>query len=370
LNQQGSAPNVETFEIDSAIMDVPSGGSHVRTAPDRRATMAEVAAAAGVSVPTVSKVVNGRPDVSPATRRRVEEVLRHRNYSPPRSRTRERVGLMDLVFVDLGSPWAMEILAGVEEVAHRADMGVVVSAVHGRKRTRPDRRWLEQLAARRSDGVLLILSELSPAQQAQLDELGIPVVIVDPAGAPGPGVPSVGATNWAGGVAATEHLIGLGHTRIAVIGGPTDVLCSRARVDGYRAAMNAAGLKIPSGYVRTGDFLSPTGYRETLVLLGQAKPPTAIFVCADQMALGAYEALYERGLRVPDDVSIVGFDDLKEARWGIPPLTTVRQPLAEMAGMGARMLLSLINGEELDTHRVELSTSLVLRSSTAAPAGG
>jgi LacI family transcriptional regulator len=339
----------------------------VRTAPDRRATMAEVAAAAGVSVPTVSKVVNGRPDVSPATRRRVEEVLRHSNYSPPRSRSRERVGLMDLVFVDLGSPWAMEILAGVEEVAHRADMGVVVSAVHGRKRTRPDRRWLEQLAARRSDGVLLILSELSPAQQAQLDELGIPVVIVDPAGAPGPGVPSVGATNWAGGVAATEHLIALGHTRIAVIGGPTDVLCSRARVDGYRAAMNAAGLKIPAGYIRTGDFLSPTGYRETLVLLGQTRPPTAIFVCADQMALGAYEALYERGLRVPDDVSIIGFDDLKEARWGIPPLTTVRQPLAEMAGMGARMLLSLINGEELDTHRVELSTSLILRSSTAPP---
>jgi len=226
---------------------------------------------------------------------------------------------------------------------------------------------LENLAARRSDGVLLVLSELSPAQQAHLANLGIPVVIVDPAGAPDPAVPSVGATNWAGGVAATEHLIGLGHKRIAVIGGPTDVLCSRARVDGYRAAMNAAGLKIPAGFVRTGDFLSPTGYRETLVLLSQPRPPTAIFVCADQMALGAYEALYERGLRVPDDVSIVGFDDLEEARWAIPPLTTVRQPLAEMAGMGTRMLLQLIDGDELDMLRVELSTSLVVRSSTAEP---
>ncbi|GIJ45075.1 LacI family transcriptional regulator [Virgisporangium aliadipatigenens] len=337
---------------------------------DRRATMAEVAAAAGVSVPTVSKVVNGRPDVSPSTRQRVEEVLRTRNYSPPRARARNRVGLIDLVFVDLGSPWAMEVLAGVEEVAHRAETGVVVSAVHGRRRTRPDRRWLEQLATRRSDGVLLVLSELSAAQQAQLDELGIPVVIVDPAGAPGPDVPSVGATNWAGGVSATEHLISLGHKRIAVIGGPTDVLCSRARVDGYRAAMNAAGLKVPSSYVRTGDFLSPTGYRETLTLLDQARPPTAVFVCADQMALGAYEALYERGMRVPDDMSIVGFDDLEEARWGIPPLTTVRQPLVEMAAMGTRMLLSLVSGEELDTPRVELSTSLVLRSSTASPAPG
>jgi len=294
-------------------------------------------------------------------------VLRERGYSLPHARSRDRVGLIDLVFVDLGSPWAMEILAGVEEVTHRAGTGVVVSAVHGRRRTRPHRRWLENLAARRSDGVLLVLSELSPAQQAHLTKLGIPVVIVDPAGAPDPAVPSVGATNWAGGVAATEHLIGLGHKRIAVIGGPTDVLCSRARVDGYRAAMNAAGLKIPAGFVRTGDFLSPTGYRETLVLLSQPRPPTAIFVCADQMALGAYEALYERGLRVPDDVSIVGFDDLEEARWAIPPLTTVRQPLAEMAGMGTRMLLQLIDGDELDMLRVELSTSLVVRSSTAEP---
>ena len=346
-------------------MTTPLRTPHATT--DRRATMAEVAAAAGVSVPTVSKVVNGRPDVAAATRRRVEEVLRERGYSLPHARSRDRVGLIDLVFVDLGSPWAMEILAGVEEVTHRAGTGVVVSAVHGRRRTRPHRRWLETLAARRSDGVLLVLSELSPAQQAHLANLGIPVVIVDPAGAPDPAVPSVGATNWAGGVAATEHLIGLGHKRIAVIGGPTDVLCSRARVDGYRAAMNAAGLKIPAGFVRTGDFLSPTGYRETLVLLSQPRPPTAIFVCADQMALGAYEALYERGLRVPDDVSIVGFDDLEEARWAIPPLTTVRQPLAEMAGMGTRMLLQLIDGDELDMLRVELSTSLVVRSSTAEP---
>lgn len=336
-------------------------------ATERRATMSEIAVAAGVSVPTVSKVVNGRPDVAPATRRRVEEVLRDRGYAPPRARPRDRIGLIDLVFVDLGSPWAMKILAGVEEVAHRVGSGVVVSAVHGRRRTRPDRRWLENLAERRSDGVLLILSDLSAGQQAQLSDLGIPVVIVDPAGAPGPGVPAVGATNWAGGVTATEHLIELGHQRIAVIGGPTDVLCSRARVDGYRAAMNAAGLNTPAGYIRTGDFLSPTGYRETLALLDLPLPPTAVFVCADQMALGAYEALYERGVRVPDDMSIVGFDDLEEARWGIPPLTTVRQPLAEMASMGARMLMSLINGEELDTVRVELATSLVIRSSTAPP---
>jgi LacI family transcriptional regulator len=330
--------------------------------------MSEIAAAAGVSIPTVSKVVNGRRDVAPATRERVEDLLRQHSYQPRRAAPASRVGLIDLVFVDLGSRWAMQILAGVEEVTHRAGTGVVVSAVHGRARTRPDRRWLENLAARRSDGVLLILSELTPAQRNQLAELGIPVVIVDPAGQPDPGVPSVGATNWAGGLAATEHLLGLGHERIAVIGGPTDVLCSRARVDGYRAAMRAASLKIRPGYLRTGDFTSPTGYHETQALLDLPTPPTAIFACADEMARGAYEALYERGLRVPDDLSIVGFDDLEEARWAIPPLTTVRQPLTEMAGVATRMLLSLINGEDLDSTRMELATPLVVRASTSAPA--
>jgi LacI family transcriptional regulator, galactose operon repressor len=344
--------------------------------------MSEIAAAAGVSVPTVSKVVNGRPDVAPQTRQAIEKLLVARGYTSNRDNASKRagslrdpargnhatapVGLIDLVFVDLGSPWAMAILAGVEEVAYRAGTGVAVSAVHGRHRTRPDDRWLENLAARRCDGVLLILSELTARQQRRLVDLGVPVVIVDPAGAPPPGIPSVGATNWAGGLSAVEHLVSLGHSRVACIGGPTDVLCSRARVAGYRAAMGAAGLDIPSGYVRYGDFMSGTGYRQTMALLDLPEPPTAIFVCSDQMALGAYEALYERGIRVPDGMSIVGFDDLDEAKWAIPPLTTVRQPLSEMAGMATRMLLALIGGEELETNRVELSTSLVIRQSTRA----
>jgi len=332
----------------------------------RRATMSEIAAAAGVSVPTVSKVVNGRPDVAPRTRQAIEKLLIEHRYDAHRNRPRDKAGLIDLVFVDLGSPWAMAVLSGVEEVAYRLGAGVAVSAVHGRHRTRPDDRWLDSLETRRTDGVLLILSELTARQHRRLNKLGVPIVTVDPAGTPPPGIPSVGATNWAGGLSAVEHLISLGHTRVAVIGGPTDVLCSRARVDGYRAAMGAAGLAVPNGYVRYGDFMSVTGYQETMALLDLPEPPTAIFVCSDQMALGSYEALYERGMRVPDDMSIVGFDDLDEARWAIPPLTTVRQPLTEMAGVATRMLFNLIAGEELDSDRVELSTPLVLRASTRA----
>ncbi|WP_433342185.1 LacI family DNA-binding transcriptional regulator [Micromonospora sp. CA-111912] len=333
----------------------------------RRATLAEIAHAAGVSVPTVSKVLNGRPDVAPGTRQRVQTLLDERGYTARgSSRPAARAGLIDLVLRDLGSPWAMQIIDGVEEFAYRAGFGVVVSAVHGRHRNRPDRRWTEQLAARRCDGVLLVLSDISTGQRGQLDELGIPVVIIDPAGQPEANIPSVGATNWAGGRAATEHLLGLGHQRIAVIGGPAAVPCSRARVDGYRAAMDAAGRRIPAGYVRAGDFTSPSGYRETNALLDLTRPPTAIFACSDEMAWGAHEALYERGLRVPDDLSVVGFDDLDAARWVVPPLTTVRQPLTEMAGMAARMLLNLMDGEELGSHRIELATPLILRHSTRA----
>ncbi|GAB3697177.1 LacI family DNA-binding transcriptional regulator [Nocardiopsis oceani] len=335
----------------------------------RRPTLAEIAGEAGISVSTVSKVINGHLDVAVETRRQVERLLEHHRYQPRRHRERRTVGLIDLVFLDLGSPWAMEILTGVEEVTHDAGFGIVVSAVHDRKRSRPGRKWLDNIQARNSDGVVLVLSDLSSQQQAQLDALGIPVVIVDPVGDPARGVPTVGAANWDGGLTATEHLIGMGHQRIAMLTGPPDVMCSRARVDGYGSAMRDAGLSIPEGYVRHGDFLSGTGKEITEDLLGLPEPPTAIFAGSDQMARGAYEALYKRGMSVPDDVSVVGFDDLPEARWATPPLTTVRQPLRDMAQMATRMLFDLIGGNEPETTRVELSTRLIERDSTAPPKG-
>ncbi|PWV57421.1 LacI family DNA-binding transcriptional regulator [Nocardiopsis sp. L17-MgMaSL7] len=333
----------------------------------RRPTLAEIAGEAGVSVSTVSKVINGHLDVAAETRRQVERLLEHHRYQQRRHRKRRPVGLIDLVFLDLGSPWAMEILTGVEEVTHDAGFGVVVSAVHDRKRSRPGRKWLDNIQARRSDGVVLVLSELSSQQQEQLDALGVPVVLVDPVGDPAREIPAVGAANWDGGLTATEHLIGLGHRRVAMLAGPADVMCSRARVDGYRSAMRDAGLPVPDGYVSHGDFLAGTGKDLTEVLLDLPEPPTAIFAGSDQMARGAYEVLYKRGLRVPDDVSVVGFDDLPEARWATPPLTTVRQPLRDMAQMATRMLFDLVNGNEPETTRVELATRLVRRDSTAPP---
>ncbi|MFF9374140.1 LacI family DNA-binding transcriptional regulator [Streptomyces griseoluteus] len=337
-----------------------------KTAAKRSATLAEIAREAGVSAPTVSKVLNGRADVAAATRTRVEELLRTHGYRRRRAEV-TRSPLIELVFHELESAWAMEVIRGVENVARDAGLSVVLSESAGR--LTPGRTWADQVAGRRPHGVVLVLSGLDAAQQALLTSRSVPFVVMDPAGDPGADVPSVGATNWQGGLAATRHLIDLGHTRIGAIGGPSRMMCARARLDGYRAALETAGLPADPALIREGDFHHESGHRLGLDLLGRPGRPTAVFAGNDLQALGLYEAARELGLRVPEDVSVVGFDDLPVARWVGPPLTTVRQPLTEMAEAAARLVLELGRGEREGTAtRLELATSLVVRSSTAAPA--
>jgi LacI family transcriptional regulator len=343
------------------------GGAPVTVDEGRRVTITAIAREAGVSVPTVSRVVNGRSDVSPQTRARVEELLRRHGYRRRLGHPRHSASLIDLVFNDLDSPWAVEIIRGVEDVAHAAGVGTVVSAIH--RRSTSARQWLHNLQARASDGVILVTSELEPPLQAELRRLDVPMVAVDPAGVPPLDVPTIGATNWAGGLSATEHLLALGHRRIGFIAGPRQLLCSRARLDGYRAGLEAAGVPLDDDLVRQGNFYHESGFEGATAMLRLRRPPSAVFASSDQMAFGVYEAVRRRGLRVPDDVSVVGFDDLPEARWSSPPLTTVRQPLAEMGLLAARTVLRLVQGEELESPRVELATELVVRDSSAPPVG-
>jgi LacI family transcriptional regulator len=330
-----------------------------------KVTITEIAREAGVSVPTVSRVVNGRSDVSPATRARIEDLLHRHGYQRRPAATAERAALLDLVFNDLDSPWAVEIIRGVEEVAHEAGVGTVVSANHDR--VGAARQWMTNLRARASDGVILVTSVLEPGLHDELRRLGVPLVVIDPAGSPATDAPTVGATNWAGGMAATEHLLGLGHRRIGFIEGPPRLLCSRARLDGYRAALDVAGVPVEDELIVPGDFYHESGFTGCNRLLDLADPPTAVFAASDQMALGAIEALRRRGLRVPEDMSVVGFDDLPEVRWSAPPLTTVRQPLSDMGKLAARAVLDLARDVAPASPRVELATELVVRASTGAP---
>ena len=327
------------------------------------ATLAEIAREAGVSAPTVSKVLNGRADVAPATRERVEELLRRHGYQ--RRRGQQSSQLLELVFHELESAWAMEVIRGVENVVREEGLNVVLSESSGRLSL--GQSWMDGVLARRPTGVVLVLSGLDRAQQAQLTSRSIPFVVMDPAGDPGQDVPAVGATNWHGGLAATRHLLELGHTRIGVIAGPSRMMCSRARVDGYRAALETAGVLFDPGLVREGDFHHEAGYTAGLDLLRMPDRPTAVFTGNDLQALGLYEAAREQGLRIPEDLSVVGFDDLPLARWVGPPLTTVRQPLTEMAEVAARMVIDLARGNRPGTLRVDLATSLIERSSTAPP---
>jgi LacI family transcriptional regulator len=334
--------------------------SALEAGPRRRPTLAAVAAEAGVSLPTVSKVVNGRPDVAPATRARVERLLGELNYHRPGLRRGRRAGLIDLIFNGLDSPWAVEILRGAEDWCSGHGLGAAVSAVrHGSARPAS---WTSALASHDTDGVILVTSKLTAPQLQQLREEGIPLVVVDPVNLPDPDLPSVGATNWAGGLAATDHLL-------SAITGPPDYLCSRARADGYRSALERAGIRYDPALVKHGDFQHEGGFLRGGEFLDLADRPTAIFAGSDQQALGVYEAARQRGLRIPQDLSVVGFDDLPAARWVSPPLTTVRQPLADMGRVAAEMLGDLIEGVPLRSRRVELSTELVVRESTAQHPG-
>lgn len=335
--------------------------------PGRTATptIAQIAREVGVSVPTVSKVLNGRADVAPATRARVEEALSRHRYRRRRPAPPTRgPGLVDLAFHRLGSTWSLEIIRGVEQVAAAARASVILSELGEH---RPPRTWLETTLARPPVGVLLVASQLTPAQQSMLSSRAIPFVVIDTDGEPPADVPTVGSDNWNGGLAATRHLLELGHRRIATISGPEDMLCSRARVDGYRSALAEAGAGFDPRLVRVGNFYVEAGYAEGMRLLSAPDRPTGIFAGSDMQALGVLRAARELGLRVPDDVSVVGYDDLPIAQWTGPALTTVRQPLAEMGAIATRMVLDLAAGRTPLVRRVNLATELVVRESTAPP---
>ncbi|WP_232327250.1 LacI family DNA-binding transcriptional regulator [Herbidospora yilanensis] len=329
-----------------------------------RVTIAMVASAAGVSVPTVSKVLNGRDAVGPETRRRVQDALEATGYQRRARSEPRKVGLVDFVITELDTAWASELLRGAEQEAYRLGARLVLTVTHDRQAN--PREWLAAIASRPTDGVVLVGSGVQHLAAARLRTIDAPFVVVDQVGGFDKDIPTIGATNWAGGFAATEHLIGLGHERIGMITGPDGVPCGMERLDGYRAALRRAGLPVDERLIRPGDFYPESGRRGAADLLDLPEPPTAVFAASDQQAAGVYEEVHARGLRVPDDLSVVGFDDTEVCEWTTPKLTTVRQPLAQMAMLAVRNVLEAEHPAE-EPLRLELSTSLVIRDSTAAP---
>ncbi|MEV8443299.1 LacI family DNA-binding transcriptional regulator [Actinosynnema sp. NPDC051121] len=336
----------------------PSGDS------SRPVTISYIAETAGVSVPTVSKVLNGRAGVSPDTRARIEALIDEYGYrkSSPPSRSNQ----LDLVFDELESMWGVEIIRGVQRAARKHRVGVVLSEFGPQGNA--IRYWIDDALDRRPACVVTV-AQLSQEERDQLRARGIPFVVFDPTVELPEDVPFVGATNWSGGRTAARHLTGLGHRRIALLAGPDDVLCCRARLDGQRAGLEAAKVPVDPALVVHADLTREAGLAAARELLSRPDRPTAVCTGDDIQALGVYQAAREAGLRIPEDLSVVGFDDLPVAALVDPPLTTVHQPLVEMAMAATELALALGRGETPPQIGLELATTLTVRQSTGPVPG-
>ena len=269
---------------------------------------------------------------------------------------------MELVFRELESMWAVEIIRGVERAARRNKVSVLVSEF-GLQDT--PTRTINDTVGRRPQCVLSV-SQLSEEERDQLTAKSIPFVVFDPNEELPDDVPFVGATNGRGGQAATRHLIGLGHRRIAMISGPDHPFCL-ARMAGYTSALTAAGLPVDPALLRKTFLTREDGCTAARDLLSRPDRPTAVFTANDMQALGVYQAARELGLKIPEDLSVVGFDDVPAVAWADPPLTTVHQPLAEMAVAATELALALGRGEDVPQVGLEIATTLTVRESTALP---
>ena len=340
--------------------------------PKAKLNLADVAALAGVSAPTVSKVINGRDDVAEPTRVRVQKALVKLGYESPMQRRVRSAGpvLVDLVFDGLDSSYSLEVMSGIVACAAEEGVEVVLSSVTPDKLKNTDHeQWSQRLFDAGRKGLILVTSEITPVQLESFRRRNIPVVVIDPLNPPRSGFVSVGATNWAGGKEAAEHLIALGHTKIAFLGGPEAAECSVARLHGYLAALRANNIPANPDYIVSGQFQRYFGVAGARRLFALADRPTAIFAGNDAIALGILDEARAQGISVPGDLSLVGFDGTDITEQSVPRLTSVAQPLQEMGRTALRSILRLANGEALESTHVELATQLVVRDSTAAPAG-
>jgi LacI family transcriptional regulator, galactose operon repressor len=330
-----------------------------------RVTIREVADEAGVSIATVSRVLNGRNDVAPETRQLVSRVIQKRGYVANRNArglSAGRTGLVGVLVPLVFPAYFSAIVSGASEALYEHDFRALLSPTgheHDREVTLIDR-----LAHGLTDGALIVLPEESSEELERLLDAGYSFVVVDPRLRLNGRIASVSAAHTSGADQAMRHLLGLGHRRIAAITGPDGWVATEDRRRGYHAALAAAGILPDPALEVESDFEIAGGSRATEALLDLGEPPTAIFAFNDNLAIGAIQAARARGLRVPEDLSVVGFDDSESATIVWPPLTTVRQPLAEMGRTAVSLLTRLIERQRFETLHIELGTRLVVRGST------
>lgn len=330
----------------------------------RNVTIVDVAKEAGVSFATVSRVLNDGVNVKPDKRERVQRAIKRLGYTTniqARSLRGGRSQLIGLLVRDLGTSYIGEIIRGVDSELAVNKYDVMLYTTH-RSQTQ-ESAYVTALTRGMTDGLLLVLPRYPEAYLRTLRQKKFPYVLIDHQGIDDRG-PAVGATNRAGAYDATRYLLALGHRRIGFISGSMDLGCSRERLEGYRAALHDHGVAVDDDLIREGTFLQPRGYEAANELMELAHAPTAVLASNDIMAFGVMEAARERGMKLPNDLSIIGFDDIPQAAQVHPTLTTVRQPLEEMGRRAAQMLLEIIENPERLAEKIELPTELVVREST------
>jgi LacI family transcriptional regulator len=326
----------------------------------RKATLKDVARLARVSTVTVSNVLNHRPNVSTETRTRVMNAVRRAGYTAnlaARGLAGGRTNTLGVVVPDLTSQYMGTIVLGASEEIRRSGMELLISTAFNDSSERTQLNLLQGV----TDGLILILPHSDDKEIQSIEQTGVPVVMVDHRGSDIK-LPAVDVDNYVGGRIATEYLLSLQHKRIGFVAGRYQA--SSARLRGYQEALVNAGISLDESLIMPGDFTQPSGFHAATKLLALANPPTAIFAANDVSAFGVMEAVKEHGLRVPHDISIIGFDDIPMASQVFPPLTTIRQPLAEMGRAAVRMMIAKLRGVEPPSNRITLATELVVRGTT------
>ncbi len=331
--------------------------------PNGKVTIVDVAAEAGVSFGTVSRVINDDVHVKKETRERVLATMRRLGFvanRQARSLAGGKSHSIGVLVPDLGTGYIGEIIRGIDAELSLTDLDLILYTTH--RTASKEASYVANLATGMVDGLLLVLPRNPVDFIGNLTQRKFPFVLIDHQGA-GRDCPAVGATNWQGAYNATEYLIKLGHTRIGFITGSMDLGCAVDRLDGYRSALRTHHMPFLNEQVFEGNFLQLDGYTGAQVLLDLPRPPSAIFPSNDVMAMGVMDAVRSRGLRVPGDISVVGFDDIPQAALVRPALTTVNQPLEKMGRVAAQKLLDLLQKPDTEAERIELPTELIIRES-------
>jgi LacI family transcriptional regulator len=325
-------------------------------------TILDVAREAGVSVSTVSRVLNNKADVAFETHQKIQDVIRQLGYTSSlaaKGLRSLRTNVIGLIVPDIATPYCIEVMQGVNRTIAKLDYDLVVYTngdIRKYGTADQERRYVMLLNGSITDGVIVVAGATTNFPD------NAPLVILDP-NDDCPNYPAILSTNREGTLEIMAYLTGLGHRRIGFITGRIDLLSANQRLQAYKDGLAAEGIPFHEELIQIGDFTTETGVSCGRALLALDPPPTAIFASNDMTAMGVYQAASEAGVRIPEDLSIVGFDNIKESKYLKPALTTVDQHVADMGAIAAEMIVKLINGETLENKLHRIQTHLLVRDS-------